>query len=259
MQSLRRDFLPHDLELLLAEAGFDGTVAVQARQMVEETEWLLELAETHPFITGVIGWVNLCSPRCFDQLRTFSRYRKFRGVRHVVHDEADDHFMLRPDFRRGIAQLTEFNLTYDLLLFPKHLPVAIQLVEEFSEQRFVVDHIAKPRVGERLFSPWQEDLAALARHPNVWCKLSGLVTETRWQQWQPADFHPYLNVVLAAFGGDRVMIGSDWPVCTLSGDYATTMRVVVDYVQQFPVPVRDAILGGNCERFYGLPSSQSQP
>jgi L-fuconolactonase len=252
MTVLKRDYLPGDLQPLLAAAKFDGTVAVQARQNLEETRWLLELAEQNEFIKGVVGWADLRSPNLRAQLEKFSSNRKLVGVRHVVHDEPDDNFMLRPDFRRGIAQLREFNLTYDLLLFPKHLPVAVKLVEEFPAQSFVLDHIAKPRIGEKLFSPWQEDLAVLAKFPNVVCKLSGMVTEARWKQWQAEDFHRYLDLVLAAFGPERVMIGSDWPVCTLSGDYAATMGVVTDYVQKFRSEVRDKILGGNCARFYGL-------
>jgi len=155
--------------------------------------------------------------------------------------------MLRPEFRRGIAQLREFELTYDLLLFPKHLPVAVKLVEEFPDQPFVLDHIAKPRIGDGLFSPWQEDLRRLAQYPNVWCKLSGMVTEAKWKQWRPGDFHRYLDIVFEAFGPERLMIGSDWPVCTLSGDYASTMNIVIDYLSAGD---RDGVLGGNCARFY---------
>jgi L-fuconolactonase len=252
MGVLKRDYLPGDLKPLLQSVGFGGTIAVQARQMIEETEWLLQLADEHDLIKGVVGWVDLRSPNLRGQLETFSKHPKLVGVRHVVHDEPDDNFMLRPEFRRGIAQLREFNLTYDLLLFPKHLPVAVKLVEEFPGHPFVLDHIAKPRIGEKLFSPWQEDLAALAKLPNVCCKLSGMVTEALWKQWQPQDFHRYLDIVFAAFGLERVMIGSDWPVCTLSGDYAATMGVVTQYVQKFPSEVREKILGGNCARFYGL-------
>jgi L-fuconolactonase len=237
---------------LLAQIGFDGTVAVQARQNLEETRWLLELADQNEFIKGVVGWVDLRSPELRAQLEKFSRHPKLVGVRHVVHDEPDDNFMLQPEFRRGIAQLREFDHTYDLLLFPKHLPVAVKLVEEFPDQPFVLDHIAKPRIGEKLFSPWQEDLVTLAKFPNVACKLSGMVTETKWQQWQPQEFHRYLDIVMEAFGPQRVMIGSDWPVCTLSGDYAATMGVVTNYVQHFPAEVRAGILGGNCARIYGL-------
>ena len=168
-------------------------------------------------------------------------------------------FMLRPEFRRGIAQLAEFGLTYDLLLFPKHLPVAVKLLRQFPNQPFVLDHIAKPAIRERRMSPWQEDLKPLADFPNVFCKLSGMVTETTWQQWRAEDFHGYLDVVVAAFGTDRLMIGSDWPVCTLSGDYVSTLRIVTDYVQQFAPDVRDDILGRNCARCYHIRNTPKTP
>ena len=252
LEGLRRDYLPHQLRPLLKAAGFDGTIAVQARQMVEETAWLLELADAHEFIKGVVGWVDLQSPELRTQLAHFSRHPKLVGVRHVVHDEPDDHFMLRPEFRRGIRQLREFELTYDLLLFPKHLPVAAKLVAEFPEQPFVLDHIAKPAIRQGRVSPWREDLRRLAEFPNVCCKLSGLVTEAKWKQWRAEDFHPYLDIVVEAFGPERLMIGSDWPVCTLSGAYAPTMNIVTDYIQKYPAVAREQILGGNCARFYGL-------
>ena len=254
MAVLRRDYLPGELQPLLEAGGFDGTIAVQARQMVAETEWLLKLADEHDFIRGVVGWVDLRSPALREQLAKYARHPRLVGVRHVVHDEPDDHFMLLPEFRRGIGQLREFDLTYDLLLFPKHLPVAVTLVAEYPQQPFVLDHIAKPAIREGKFSPWREDLRRLAEFPNVFCKLSGLVTEAQWKQWRPEDFHPYLDMVIEAFGTERVMIGSDWPVCTLSGDYVSTMRIVTDYVQRFPAEVREGILGGNCARFYGIPN-----
>jgi L-fuconolactonase len=257
MAVLRRDYLPDELQPLLKSVQFAGTIAVQARQMIEETEWLLELSDQHDIIKGVVGWVDLRSPKVREQLETYTKHPKFIGVRHVVHDEPRDDFMQLPEFRRGIAQLAEFGLTYDLLLFPKHLPVAVQLASEFPDQPFVLDHIAKPAIREGLISPWREDLKHLAEFPNVFCKLSGMVTEAKWKQWRPEEFHRYLDVVLAAFGTERVMIGSDWPVCTLSGDYVSTMRLVTAYVQQFPEKVRDAILGGNCERFYGIPLTPS--
>ena len=249
MAVLRRDYLPDELKPLLHAAGFDGTIAVQARQMLEETEWLLELSDTHPLIKGVVGWVDLRSPQLRGQLEKYAPHPKLVGVRHVVHDEPDDNFMLLPEFRRGIAQLREFGLTYDLLLFPKHLPVAVKLVAEFPEQPFVLDHIAKPRIADGLLSPWREDLRRLAGFPNVWCKLSGMVTETKWKLWRPEDFHPYLDVVFEAFGLERLMIGSDWPVCTLSGDYVSTMNIVINYLS---AEDREGVLGGNCARFYGL-------
>jgi L-fuconolactonase len=251
MRVLRRDYLPADLEPLLDSIGFDGSIAVQARQTIEETEWLLQLADTHHGIKGVVGWVDLCSPNLRQQLERFGRHPKLVGVRHVVQDEPDDQFMLRPEFRRGIGQLREFGLTYDLLLFPRHLPVAAKLVAEFPEQPFVLDHIAKPAIRDGQISPWREDIRQLAQFPNVCCKLSGMVTEANWKQWQPGDFQRYLDVVLDCFGPDRLMIGSDWPVCTLSGDYASTMRIVMEYLDQLTLLARTGVLGENCARFYG--------
>jgi L-fuconolactonase len=252
MSAIRRDFLPEDLQPLLASLSFNGCIAVQARQSLEETRWLLELADRYSSIKGVVGWVDLCSPKLSNQLEQFARHPKLAGVRHVVQDEPDDEFMLRPEFRRGIAQLREFDLTYDLLLFPKHLPAAVRLVEEFPDQPFVLDHIAKPSIAQGLISPWREDLQRLAQFRNVSCKLSGMVTEAQWKQWKPGDFHPYLDTVSEAFGSDRLMIGSDWPVCLLSSDYASTMQLVIEYIQQFPEEAQAAILGGNCARFYGI-------
>jgi L-fuconolactonase len=252
MAALRRDHLPDELRPLLAGIAFDGSIAVQARQMIEETDWLLQLADTHTLIRGVVGWVDLRSPTLREQLDRVTKHPRLVGVRHVVHDEPDDRFMLGADFRRGIGQLADYGLTYDLLLFPKHLPVAAELVAGFPRQPFVLDHIAKPAIRERRFSPWQEELRRLAEFPNVYCKLSGLVTEAAWNAWRAEDFHRYLDIVVEAFGPSRLMIGSDWPVCTLSGDYASTMGVVIDYVKRLPAAAQDEILGGACARFYGL-------
>ena len=252
MDVLRRDCLPEELKPQLQAIRFDGTIAVQARQMIEETEWLLRLSGEHDWIEAVVGWVDLRSPRLREQLERYARRPKFVGVRHVVHDEPDDNFMLLPEFRRGIAQLREFDLTYDLLLFPRHLPAAVKLAQEFPSQPFVLDHIAKPAIREGQTSPWREDLRRLAECPNAFCKLSGMVTEAAWKQWRPGDFHRYMDIVIEAFGAERVMIGSDWPVCTLSGDYASTMRIVIDYVRQFPPKACEDILGGACARFYGI-------
>ena len=258
MEVLRRDYLPGELKPLLKTFRFDGTIAVQARQMLEETEWLLKLSDEHDIIKGVVGWVDLRSPKLREQLERYAKQPKLAGVRHVVHDEPNDQFMLLPEFRRGIAQLGEFDLTYDLLLFPRHLPVAVQLVSEFPDQSFMLDHLAKPAIREGQITPWKDDLKRLAERPNIYCKLSGMVTEARWKQWQAQDFHRYLDSVLEAFGTERVMIGSDWPVCTLSGDYTATMSVVIDYVRQFPAAVREDILGGNCARFYGVPAETAE-
>jgi len=250
MAALRRDYLPDELSPLLRATGFDGTIAVQARQLLQETEWLLALAERHPWVQGVVGWVDLCSAELPAQLERLAPHPKLVGVRHVVHDEPDDRFMLRPDFRRGIGRLREFGLTYDLLLFPRHLEVAVTLVDEFPEQPFVLDHLAKPAIRDGLLSPWKEDLERLAERPNVFCKLSGMVTEARWNEWKPGDFRPYLDVVVEEFGPERLMIGSDWPVCTLAADYRSALGLVLDYVAALSADARAGILGGNCARFY---------
>lgn len=252
MATLKRDFLPRDLAPLLAASGFDGCIAVQARQSLEETRWLLELAERNDFIKGVVGWVDLCSAELPEQLERFAKHPKLVGVRHLVQDEPEDEFMLRAEFRKGIARLAEFGLTYDLLLHPRHLPVAAKLVREFPEQRFVLDHIAKPSIADGLMQPWERDLRELAKFENVYCKLSGMVTEARWGQWSGKDFKPYLDVVLEAFGAERLMMGSDWPVCTLSGNYADVMGIVLKWMETMPAASREEVLGGNCARFYGV-------
>jgi L-fuconolactonase len=252
MAALKRDFLPCDLGPLLAASGFDGCVAVQARQSLEETRWLLELAEQNDFIKGVVGWVDLCSVELPEQFERFARHPKLVGVRHVVQDEPDDEFILRTEFRRGIARLAEFGLAYDLLIHPRHLPIAAKLVREFPKQRFVLDHIAKPAIANGLMQPWKRGLRELAKFENVHCKLSGMVTEARWRQWSAKDFKPYLDVVFEAFGAERLMMGSDWPVCTLSGDYADVMAIVLKWMETIPTAARDGVLGLNCARFYGI-------
>ena len=252
MGRLKRDLLPEDLEPLLGTAGYAGTVAVQARQNLDETEWLLTLSDRHDFIRGVVGWIELCNPNVVAQLERFAGHPRLKGVRHVVHDEADPRFMLRTDFLRGLARLAKYRLTYDLLLFPLHLPVAVEVVSKFPEQPFVLDHIAKPDIAKGIFDPWREDLAALAAFPNVMCKLSGLVTEARWDDAKYEDFIPALDHVLDVFGSKRLMIGSDWPVCTLASDYAETMALVERFVAPLSSDERAAVLGGNAATFYGL-------
>jgi L-fuconolactonase len=252
MSELQRDFLPGDLEERLQHLNFDGSIAVQARQSLEETSWLLELAEKYEYIKGVVGWVDLCSPDVTKQLKRFSDNLYLKGIRHVIHDEADDQFMLRDDFQRGIRALNDFGLTFDLLLFPKHIPYAIELVEKFPKQPFVLDHIGKPDIKNKVISPWNDDLTKLAKYKNVYVKLSGMVTEADWKNWEKKDFKAYLDVVFNTFGPDRMMIGSDWPVCTVSNCYETVMEIVLDYVKRFAPESENLILGENCTRFYSI-------
>jgi L-fuconolactonase len=250
---IRRSFLPPDLEPLLHKSGFDGCVAVQARQTLKETEWLLQLAARYPFIAGVVGWVDLRSPDVSKQLEAFQGNKHLVAVRHVVQDEPDDRFMLGRDFLRGIGALKNFELAYDILIFPRQLPAAIELAHRFPDQPFVLDHIAKPFIKDQQIEPWRSQIRELAEAPNVFCKLSGMVTEARWQTWKDEDFRPYLDVVWEAFGADRLMIGSDWPVCLLSAEYKPAMDVIQKFLGQFSAEDQEKVLGANAIRFYRLP------
>jgi L-fuconolactonase len=250
---LHRDWLPDDLAPHLAAAKLDGCIAVQARQTIEESRWLLELADRAPIIRGVVGWVDLRSEKVVGQLAELARHPKFRGVRHVVQDEPDPNFMVGEAFQRGIGQLHEFGLTYDILIFPKQLPAAIELARKFPNQPFVLDHIAKPPIKAAALSPWREKIRVLAAMPHVSCKVSGLVTEADHAAWKADDFKPYLDVVFEAFGEERLMFGSDWPVCLLAGSYARVFALVDDYARQLGASARSKLFGRNCARFYGIP------
>jgi len=253
MSAIKRDFLPEDLLPELTSIGFDGSVAVQARQTLEETNWLLQLADENPHIKGVVGWIDLRSDNTEKQLAEFAKHPKAVGVRHVIHDEEDVNFMLRPEFVRGVKLLENFGLTYDILIFPKHLQNTIQFVQQFSpEQTFVVDHIAKPLIKDGIISPWKEDIVELAKFPNVYCKVSGMVTEADWQNWTPENIRPYLDVIFEAFGTERVMIGSDWPVCLVTGKYNEVMQVVTDYISKFSRTDQEKIMGGNAVKAYKI-------
>jgi L-fuconolactonase len=252
MEALRRDFTPHDLGEAQAEIGFDGSIAVQARMTLEETRWLLGLAAQHSRIRGVVGYVDLCSAAVGDQIDEFVDDPHCVGMRHVVHDEPDDHFMLRDDFQNGLRELSIRGLTYDLLLFERHLPVALEVVRRCHDLRFVVDHISKPRIREGTLVPWEANIRALADFENVTCKLSGMVTEADWSSWERSQIVPYMEVVLEAFGPDRLMIGSDWPVCLVAGSYPRVMNVVIDFVETLSGDEQARILGGTCSEVYGL-------
>jgi len=251
MSVLRRDFFPDELRTYLADSGIDGTVAVQADQSERETEFLLQLAERHPFIRGVVGWVDLRAIDLRDRLEHFSAFERFRGVRHIAQAEPDD-FLQWDDVVRGIGRLREFGLTYDILVYAHQIPAAIALAERLPDQPFVVDHLAKPRIREGAVDPWAKYTRELASHPNVCCKVSGLVTEADWARWRPEDIHPYLDVVFEAFGPGRLMFGSDWPVCLVAADYQRVVELVEDYVGHLSQAERDDLFGGTAIRFYGL-------
>ena len=253
MSVIKRDFLPTDLLPELKSIDFDGSVAVQARQSLEETNWLLQLADEHPHIKGVVGWLDLQSEQVEAQIAAFAKHPKAVGVRHVIHDEEDIDFMLRPAFIRGVQQLEKYDLAYDILIFPTHLANTIEFVKQFSDKQiFVVDHIAKPLIKDGIVSPWKEDIAALAKFPNVYCKLSGMVTEADWNTWKPENIRPYLDVIMEAFGPERILIGSDWPVCLVAGKYSEVMQVVIDYISTFTEKEQALMLGENAAKAYGI-------
>lgn len=251
MAAIRRDFLPGDLVPELDANGVEATVAVQADQSEAETEFLLGLAEGNKRIAGVVGWLDLRSRQIEARLEHFSRFKKLRGVRHIAQAEADDRFLVRRDFVRGVALLKQFQLTYDILIYPRQLPAAIELVGKLPEQKFVVDHLAKPEIEAKKLEPWAAQMRELAGNPNVHCKLSGMVTEADWGNWT-GDFEPYLDVVFEAFGPERVMFGSDWPVCLVAASYGQVMQLFERYVERHAADRRAAIFGGNAIAFYGL-------
>ncbi len=250
---IRKSYLPSDLKPLLEAHRFDGCISVQARQSLEETRWLLELADAHEFIRGVVGWVDLRHPEVRLQIERFASHPKLVGVRHVVQDEPDKDFMLGSEFQRGIATLVDYDLRYDILIYPVQLPAAIALVTRFPNQPFVLDHIAKPRIGEGLLEPWRDQIRELAKRPNVHCKVSGMVTETHWNRWKQEDFDPYLEVVLEAFGAHRLLYGSDWPVALLSAEYEQVFALANRFVGPLSASEQSAILGENARQFYLLP------
>lgn len=251
MAALRRDFLPAELRPLLLQNGFQGSVVVQVRQTLEETHWLLQLARENPFILGVVGWVDLRSPNLHRDLQSFAGERKLVGVRHIVQSEPDG-FLLQEDFLRGISVLEEIDLAYDILIYEKHLPTAVEFLKHFPKQRFVLDHLAKPAIKRKEIETWARGMRELAKFSNVYAKLSGLVTEADWQSWRPEDFRPYLDVAFEHFGPRRLMIGSDWPVGTVAASYDAAVNIVKSYLSRCTQEEAEAVLGGNAARFWRL-------
>lgn len=251
-QAIRRNFMPEDLYPLLRQQLFDGCVAVQADQSEQETLFLLELAEKFDFIKGVVGWVNFCGADIGDRLEYFSSFPVLKGFRHVVQAEPQDDFILRKDFCRGIALLHQYDFTYDILIHPRHLKYAAEFAQRFPDQAFVVDHLAKPFIKEGIYEEWKQDIQAIAELPNVSCKLSGLVTEADWKSWKEEDFTVYIETVLESFGPNRVMFGSDWPVCLLSADYANVCKLIEHHTQSLSADEKEKLWGLNAEQFYHL-------
>ncbi|GGG90722.1 amidohydrolase family protein [Silvibacterium dinghuense] len=255
MATLRRDFLVEDLRAEMRQVGISGAVAVQARQTLEETAWLLELATPASPVAGVVGWLPIAAEDFPSQLERFAANPRLRGLRHVVQAEPDG-FLDAPEFNRGIASITHAGLVYDILIFARQLPEAIRFVDRHPDQAFVLDHIAKPDIRAGAIQSWTKDIRALAQRPNVACKLSGMITETDWRSWTSAELQPYFDVVLEAFGPDRLMAGTDWPVLTVGASYAVWWQTLEGWISALSPTEKAQILGRTAARVYGLDLSQ---
>jgi L-fuconolactonase len=249
---IRRDFLPEDLEPHLRAAGVDRTIFVQTQHNVEENRWVLGLAEKFDFIAGVVGWVDLAVPACEEQVIEFKAHPKFVGVRHVTQDEPEDDFIVRPDVLRGLKVLERHCVPFDLLFYVKHLRHVPALARQLPALPMVIDHLAKPRIREHVTDDWLPHLRAAAAFPNVYCKLSGMVTEAEWKRWTVDDLKPYVSAALEWFGPERCMFGSDWPVCELAGTYEQVYQALVEALGPISVSERAMIFGGTAARFYEL-------
>lgn len=257
MRVIRKDYLPEHLEAAMRGCGIGSVVSVQARQTLEETEWLLRLSSVHHFIGGVVGWVPLVAHKVLDILGRLMSQGRLKAVRHVLQGEPDDRYMLRADFNRGIDALRQFGLAYDILIFERHLPQTIEFVDRHPRQIFVLDHIGKPRIRDHILSPWREHMRRLAERSNVYCKISGLVTEADYATWTKDDLAPYLDAVLEAFTPERLMFGSDWPVCLVATTYKDWFNLVAEHIGTLSAAEQERILGGTARVVYGLDPIES--
>ncbi len=258
MNAIRRDFLPQDLQQEMAAAGVNAAISVQVRQTLEETRWLLDFAGRYEFVKGVVGWAPLVKADVSETLAEVAMNPKLRAVRHVLQDEPDPLYILRDDFNRGIRELKPLGLAYDILIFERHLPQTIQFVDKHPGQIFIVDHLAKPRVRDGELSPWRENIQALAQRPNVYCKLSGLVTEADYASWTPEQLQPYFETVLSAFTPRRLLFGSDWPVCLVAVDYSRWVSVVANAIGALSQTEQARIWSETAMEAYGLDYAESE-
>lgn len=252
MAVIQKDFLPSDLQPLLEKNGIDGSVLVQSDQSEKENAFQLVNAAGYDFIKGIVGWVDLRAENVQERLEHYTQFKKMKGFRHVLQGEEDRALMLQPAFKNGICLLHQFDFTYDILIFPDQLRYIPELVTAYPNQLFVIDHIAKPGIGKKLINEWKKDIEEVARFENVYCKISGMVTEANWQSWQQSDFTPYLDTVVNAFGIKRVMFGSDWPVCLVASSYKQMLQIVRDYFSSFTKSEQELFFGGNAIQFYHL-------
>ncbi len=256
---IKNNYLPEDLQKEMEKTGVNGSIVIQTRKTLEETRWLLKLSRENDFIKGVVGWVDLLSDRVEENIIEFTGLPKFVGVRHAIQDEPNIDFMLRKDFLRGLAYVQDYGLTFDLLVRPQHLKTTAEMVSKLPELKFVLNHLGKPDIKNGTKEPWATDLKSLAKFKNVYCKLSGMVTEADWNKWKPQDFYPYLDVAYESFGPDRLMIGSDWPVCLVAGSYQEVLDIYFEFLSQFPSEARNKITSENCLDFYAIKTRKQNP
>lgn len=252
MTVIRRDFLPSDLKPVYAKNGVDGCVAVQADQTLEETDFLLELAHNNAFIKGVVGWADLRCPDVDGVLEKYAKDKHLKGYRHIVQEEADHNFLLRSDFLRGISKLEQYGAVYDILIYPHQLGATLEFVKKFPNQKFVIDHIAKPYIKDGFYDGWAAMMKEVAKHENVYCKISGMITEADFKNWTPEQIHPYMLLTLEAFGPERCMFGSDWPVCLVAGTYPQVIDLTSNFISSLSSAEQAAIMGQNAVDFYNL-------
>ena len=252
MAVIQKDFLPQDVEPLLSQNNFDGCIAVQADQSEKETHFLLQLASENEFIKAVVGWVDFKDPNIEERLEYFSGFKKLKGFRHIFQAETNPEFMLQKDFCNGIDKLTKYNFTYDILIGSQQWPFVAEFIDKFPEQHFVIDHLAKPDFKKSDFTAFEKMVRVIAKNPNVFCKVSGLVTEAHWHNWKPEDFKTALDIVTENFAIKRLMFGSDWPVCLLSANYPEVIALMENYFSSFSVMDQNAFWGNNALSFYNV-------
>ena len=251
MAAIQKDFLPDNLKDVLLKNKVYGCVTVQVDQNEEETNWMLSLAEGRPFIKGIVGWVDLQAPNIIERLQYFSSFPKLKGFRHILQNE-EPSFLQQPSFVRGISYLKNFNFTYDILIYPKHLKAALELVKKFPKQKFVINHLGKPAIAKGHYCGWEKDIKSLSEFENVYCKISGMVTEANWNTWTSENLRPYLDTVVKTFNTKRIMFGSDWPVCLLAASYGNWLQTVQQYFSSFSKNEQEDFFSGNAKQFYNL-------
>ena len=252
MKVIQKDFLPADLEVILKRNDFEGCVVVQSDQSEEENAFQLKNADDFDFIKGIVGWVDLQSPNVDERLQYYSQFKKLKGFRHILQGEHVRDLMLKPAFINGISQLNKYDFTYDILIFPDQLQYIPALVSQFPGQSFVIDHIAKPNIKEQKMYDWEKDIKAAAKFENVYCKISGMVTEADWKNWKKEDFIPYMDVIVEAFGTGRIMFGSDWPVCRLAASYEEVVGIAEEHFSSYSKEEQDKVFSENARGFYKL-------